>query len=126
MGLVLLQVEYYNYIALAFFALFALSVPIQFLLASKMLRQKSKPNRVKNTPYESAEQPIGKTRDIATEYLNFFAIFLPFEIISMVVVLWSISARQLDLTTNIAIIGLAIVSMALALLGYKFASDKSG
>jgi NADH:ubiquinone oxidoreductase subunit 3 (subunit A) len=121
-----MDVTYYNYIALAFFVLFALFVPISFLLTSKMLRVKSRGNRVKNTPYESAEQPIGKTRDVANEYLTFFAIFLPFEIMAMVVVLWSISARQLDLTTNIAVIGLAIVSMALALLGYKFASDRSG
>ncbi len=121
-----MDVTYYNYIALAFFVLFALFVPISFLLTSKMLRQKSRGNRVKNTSYESAEQPIGSARDIATEYLAFFAIFLPFEIMAMVVVLWSISARQLDLTTNIAIIGLAIISMALAMLGYKFISDRDG
>jgi len=121
-----MDVTYYNYIALAFFVLFALFIPISFLLTSKMLRQKSNGNKVKNTSYESAEQPIGKARDVATEYLTFFAIFLPFEIISMVVLLWSIAARQLGLAVNIAVIGLAIVSMILALLGYKFAGDKNG
>ncbi len=121
-----MDVTYYNYIALAFFVLFALFVPISFLLTSKLIRQKSHGNKVKNTSYESAEQPIGKARDVANEYLSFFAIFLPFEIMAMVIVLWSIAARQLDLAANIGVIGLVMASMALALLGYKFASDKNG
>jgi len=121
-----MDVTYYNYIALAFFVLFALFVPLSYILTSKLLRQRSKGNRVKNTPYESAEQPIGKTRDIVNEYLSFFAMFLPFEIIAIVIVLWSIAARQLDLADNVAVIGLVIISMALALLGYKFTSDRRG
>lgn len=119
-----MDVTYYNYIALVFFGLFALFVPLSFLLTSKMLRSSKAGNRVKNAPYESAEATIGKNRDIVDEYLPFFAIFLPFEIISMVIILWSVSARSLDLGTNVLVIGLVIISMALALAGFRFATDK--
>jgi NADH:ubiquinone oxidoreductase subunit 3 (subunit A) len=119
-----MDITYYNYIALVFFALFALSVPISFLFTSKMLRTKKAGNKVKNAPYESAEEPIGHARDVDNEYLSFFAIFLPFEIISMVIVLWAVAARQLGQGANVLVIGLIILSMALALAGYKFATDK--
>lgn len=124
--LYLMDVTYYNYIALVFFVLFALFVPISFLITSKMLRPDKRGNKVKNAPYESAEHTIGTGRDVANEFLSYFAIFLPFEIISIVLVLWAIVARVLPLETNVLVLGLALLSMAFALVGYKFTSDKRG
>ncbi len=121
-----MDVTYYNYIALGFFVLFAIFVPVSFLLTSKLLRPKSIGNKAKNTPYESAEEPIGSSRDVVNEYLPFFAMFLPFEIIALSIVLWTISARELPLGTNVLVLGLVITSMLLALVGYRFASERLG
>jgi NADH:ubiquinone oxidoreductase subunit 3 (subunit A) len=119
-----MDVTYYNYIAVGFFILFAIFVPVSFLLTSKMLRPSKPGNRVKNTPYESAEEPIGRSGDVDNEYLAFFAIFLPFEVISMIILLWAVAARSLAAGINVAVIGLLIITMVLALAGYKFASEK--
>ncbi len=120
-----MDILYYNFIAIGVFFFLATSVPTTFLIASMLLRRNPAGNPVKNTPYESAEEPIGTVRDVDNEYLPFFAIFLPFEIISLVLVLWAGSARGLDLGTNFMIMGLAVASMFLALVGYKFAVDKN-
>ncbi len=118
-------VSYYNYIALVFFALFALFIPASFLLTSKMLRVNKPGNKVKNAPYESAEEPIGKSKDVDDEYLAYFALFLPFEIIGLGVLLWSVVARQVTLLTNILVIGLVILSMGFAFIGYKITTEKT-
>jgi NADH:ubiquinone oxidoreductase subunit 3 (subunit A) len=115
----------YNYVALFIFVLFAAFVPLSFLLTSWFLRPHKPSNPVKGTSYESAEQPIGRIKDVANEYLPFFAIFLPFEIISMVLLLWAVSARQLPPLTNVIMIGLPILAMTFAWLGYKMTVDKS-
>lgn len=119
-----MYLDYYNYIALVVFVLFAIFIPASFLFTSKLLRKNPPGNRVKGTAYESAEQPIGSGRDIDNEYLPFFAIFLPFEIMAMVFILWAIAARTDGSSTNIMIVGLAVLSMALAIVGYKYTSDK--
>lgn len=119
-----MYLDYYNYIALVIFALFALFIPLSFLFASKLLRPRRAMNPVRGTPYESAEEPIGRSRDIVTEYLPYFVLFLPFEIIAMLLVLWSIAARGISIYTNLLIIGLAVVSMALALVGYRLTNRK--
>ena len=116
-----MYLDYYDYIALFIFVLFALFVPASFLLTSKLLRPHKAMNPVRGTSYESAEEPINSGRDVVNEYLHFFVLFLPFEIVGMVLVLWAIAARGLSLTANILIVGLAVVSMALALIGYKIA-----
>lgn len=115
-----MAIQYYNYIALAVFVLLSISVPASFLLTSKFLRPSPSKNKTKQAPYESAEATIGKTRDVDNEYISFFALFLPFEIISMVLVLWALVARSLDPLTNALALGLAVLSMFLALIGYKF------
>lgn len=114
-----MYLDYYDYIALIIFLIFAAFVPVSFIVASKMLRPKRPDNPVKGTPYESAEQPIGTHMDVINEYMGFFALFLPFEIIGILLVLWAPAARSLDIVTNIFVLGLAVVSMVLALAGYR-------
>ncbi len=116
--------ESYNYIALFIFILFSASVPISFLVTSWFLRPHPPKNPVKGTSYESAEAPIGRTKDIVNEYIPFFTIFLPFEIISMMTILWAIASRQLPALIDVAAIGLPLFGMAFAWLGYKMAVDK--
>ena len=77
----------YSYIVILIFAAFALIIPTLFILSSKLLGNKYTGNKVKNAPYESAEATIGSEIDIDNEYLPYFAIFLPFEIITVIIIL---------------------------------------
>ncbi len=115
----------YDYAAILIFALFAVFVPVSFLITSKMLRPKSRRNSVKNAPYESAEETIGESRDVENEYLPFFALFLPFEIIAIVILLWATGSRSILYMPDMMVIGLAVFSALFALIGYRFASDKN-
>lgn len=125
MQLLVVEMSTYEYVAILFFAAFAIFVPVSFLISSKLLRKNSPGNPVKNAPYESAETSIGSGRDIDNEYLPFFALFVAFEIIGMLVLLWSLVTRQLGYGANLLVIGLTIVSMAFALIGYRFTIDKN-
>lgn len=111
----------YNYVALSLFAAFAAFVPLSFLLASKLLRKKRRGNPVKNAPYESGEETIGRSRDIDNEYLPYFMLFLPFEITIAILMIWSTGVRQLDYSTNMAFMALGIFATAVSLIGYKMA-----
>jgi NADH:ubiquinone oxidoreductase subunit 3 (subunit A) len=114
----------YNYVAIVFFIAFAIFLPLSLLLTSRILRSDKPGNKVKNSPYESAEETIGRVKDTDIEYMPFFAIFLPFEIVAMVLILWSVSARSLSFTTNLMVIGLAIVAMVMSLIGYLYIREK--
>ncbi|MGC8648833.1 MAG: NADH-quinone oxidoreductase subunit A [Candidatus Micrarchaeia archaeon] len=109
----------YNYIALFLFFLFALLVPILFLLFSMLIREKSRANKIKNAPYESAEESIGSARDIENEYLPYFTIFLPFELIIIFLFIWAPNLKLIDQSNNIILIGLLIVAMFLSAVIYK-------
>ncbi len=116
----------YDYLALIFFIAFAVFVPVSLLLASKMLRKDKPGNPAKDAPYESAEFTIGSHRDVINEYLPFFAIFLPFEIIAIFLLLWSVAARSIDPLSNVLVVSLAFVAMLFGIVGYKMTSDKHG
>jgi NADH:ubiquinone oxidoreductase subunit 3 (subunit A) len=111
----------YNYIALLIFVAFAAFVPASFLLAAKLLGRKSSGNPVKNAPYESGEETIGNSKDIDNEYLPHFMIFLPFEIIIVVLILWSTVTKTINLEVNIAILMLGVVATFLSFIGYRMA-----
>ena len=69
----------YNYIAILFFAVLGISIPLLFLLIAKLIGRRSPGNKIKNAPYESAEESLGGSRDVDNEYLPYFMLFLPFE-----------------------------------------------
>ena len=117
---------FYNYLALAFFIIIGLLIPASIILTAKMLGRRVPGNQVKNAPYESGEATIGGSRDIDNEYLPYFMLFLPFEIVLAIIILWSTVARGIGYNTGVEIIGLAIVSMAMALVGYKFVRGRDG
>jgi len=108
----------YNYIAILFFAIVAVFVPYSMLLTAKMLRRRRLDNPVKNAPYESGEKTIGKNRDIINEYLPYFMLFLPFEVVALLLLLWAPVSKSLSYTNNLLMIGLAGVAMLFAFLGY--------
>ncbi len=115
----------YNLIALAFFAVFAIFVPLSFLLTSALLRSKKSRNSVKGTPYESAEMPIGKNKDVINEYLPYFILFLPFEIIAVLLAVWAVAAHSMALGQNLLSVGLAFFAGAFAMIAYRFISDNN-
>ncbi len=114
----------YTYIAITFFSLFALFIPASFLLASKLLRKNEPGNPVKNSPYESAEASVGSHRDIDNEYLPYFMLFIPLEILSIVLLLWSVTASSLGIVQDSMYLGITVMSTAFALVGYRFITDK--
>ena len=65
----------YDYVALVLFVVFAIFIPVSFLLTSKLLRKRGTGNPVKNSPYESGEETIGRSKDIDNEYLSYFMLF---------------------------------------------------
>lgn len=112
----------YNYISLLFFSAFAILIPASLILTSRMMRKKSKPSKAKNSPYESGEKSTGGSRDIDTEYFPFFMIFLPFEIVTILVLLWSVVAGITPHTQGLEMLGIVLVSTAFAVMGYKLIS----
>ncbi len=108
----------YNYIAIVFFAAVAIFVPFSFLLTAKLLRHRIGGNPVKSSPYESGEATTGKNRDVINEYLPFFMMFLPFEVVVMILLIWSFVSRQIGYLNGLLIIGLAAMSLLFAFTGY--------
>ena len=109
----------YNYLALLFFAVFAVFIPASFLMFAKLLGKRSEGNPVKNAPYESGEETVGRSRDIDNEYLPFFMIFIPFEIIVAILILWAMVARDLTYSYGIAFAMLGVLATVLSLVGYR-------
>jgi NADH:ubiquinone oxidoreductase subunit 3 (subunit A) len=109
----------YDYVALLLFIAFAVFIPVSFLFAARLLGRRESGNPVKNAPYESGEETTGDSRDIDNEYLPYFMLFLPFEVIIAFLILWSTSARQMSYSTNIMMLLLAVFATAMSLVGYK-------
>ncbi|MGC8651887.1 MAG: NADH-quinone oxidoreductase subunit A [Candidatus Micrarchaeia archaeon] len=116
----------YNYIALVFFAAFSIAIPLLLLFVAKLIRPAEPRNAVKNAPYESAEAAIGAGADLYNEYLPYFMLFIPFEIIVVVVMLWAYVARMLSYMQGVYVLGLAFAAMVLAVIGYGLIGVKNG
>jgi NADH:ubiquinone oxidoreductase subunit 3 (subunit A) len=116
----------YNYLAILFFAMLGLLVPLMFLLFAKLIGRQSPGNPVKNASYESAEESSGGSRDVDNEYLPYFMLFLPFELTLAMLILWSTVSRVIDYNTSLDIILLVVISMAFSFAGYKLIGDVTG
>ncbi len=96
------------YIAIVIFAVMALLEPLLMLLTSIMIRRGAMPSRVKKSNYESAEESRGSRTTVMSEYLYYFPMFLAFEIITAVMLIWVTVARASAPLVNYAILGLFI------------------
>jgi NADH:ubiquinone oxidoreductase subunit 3 (subunit A) len=76
-------------------------------------------NAVKNAPWESGEASVGRARDVENEYLPFFSLFLPFEVVAGILLVWSIVAYGAGYEAGISVILLAVASCGAAFFGYK-------
>ncbi len=117
----------YDYVVLGVFALLGMLIPASLLISSKILGFKSQGNKVKNAPWESAEESVGESLDIDNEYLPFFSIFLPFEIIAAIFIVWASQAKNIAYNQDVGVIVLATLSAFVVLGFYKLAArDKHG
>jgi NADH:ubiquinone oxidoreductase subunit 3 (subunit A) len=77
----------YNQIAAVTIILLSLAVPFLLVFISKMMQKKASGNKVKDSPYESGEEPIGRKTNFESEYLSYFVIFLPMEFVAVLLLL---------------------------------------
>ena len=99
------------YAQIVIFALIAVFIPLSLLLFSRLVRPRSSNNEVQTLAYESAEESIGQKVEIMHEYLHYFTVFLAFEIISVVVIIWSTFSRQAQSSSGLYIIALLIFGL---------------
>ena len=116
----------YNYIALVLFALLGIFIPVSFLMTAKILGRKYKPNDVKDAPYESGEKTVGSSRDIDSEYFPFIMLFLPFEVIAILVLVWSYASGIMSKYSGLYMVLLLVFATVFSVIGYKIIGDNSG
>lgn len=100
-----------QYLQVAIFAIIAVLIPASMLLFSMLVRPKNKSNKVQVLSYESAEETIGQRVEIMHEYLHYFIAFLSFEIIGVIVIIWSTFARSAQSLNGVYIIFLLLLGV---------------
>ncbi len=98
------------YVAIIIFAVIAFLEPVLMLLGSKLIRRRSRPSRAKQNNYESAEESYGRRTSVMNEYLYYFPMFLAFEIILAVMLIWVVSVGSVSKFVNYAILALFVLS----------------
>jgi NADH:ubiquinone oxidoreductase subunit 3 (subunit A) len=104
------------YIQVAVFALLAVFLPISLLIFSKLVRPNKGSNKVQRQNYESAEESIGDKVTVMNEYLHYFSMFMAFEVIGIIVIIWSAFSRQLLESKGIYVIALLVFGLFFELL----------
>ena len=98
-------------LAIAVFILFSVFTPVSLILTSRALRRHTQRNSVKDSPYESAEESRGNGISIMNEYLHYFSMFIAFEILVVVVLVWAPVSKSVTFIPSIAILGLLVLGM---------------
>lgn len=93
-------------VAVIIFMLFSILTPVSMLLTSIFLRKRTVKNEVRDGSYESAEESKGSRISIMSEYLHYFGMFIAFEIIVGIILIWAPVARQFQLISAIEVLGL--------------------
>ncbi|MDE1768650.1 MAG: NADH-quinone oxidoreductase subunit A [Candidatus Micrarchaeota archaeon] len=113
-------------VAVAIFIVFSIFVPASMLLTSMLLRRNTQSNSVRDASYESAETSKGNRISIMTEYLHYFGMFISFEIVVAIILIWAPVANQIALTPTIELFGLmgaGFILEALVLLTARSRDD---
>ncbi len=111
------------YIVVAVFVILSLFEPLSMLLFSRVVRRRSPGNPVKNGNYESAEDSIGTRTSTMSEYLYYFPLFIMFEVVTAVVLIWAVNAKAMQGAYDWPIVSVLVVSLFLeflALLTVKY------
>ncbi len=105
--------------AILIFIIFSVFVPVSMISASIMLRGRTRRNRVRDAPYESAEASSGGGVSIMKEYLHYFSMFIAYELLVAIALVWVPVARVVSFGSSMAVLGLlgaGIVMEALVVL----------
>ncbi|MCL4387682.1 NADH-quinone oxidoreductase subunit A [Candidatus Marsarchaeota archaeon] len=116
----------YNYIALVLFVLLGIFIPVSFLMTAKILGRKYRPNDVKDAPYESGEKVVGSSKDIDSEYFPFIMLFLPFEVVAILALVWSYASGIMSRYSGLYIVLLLVFATVFSLIGYRVIGDDNG
>ena len=100
-------------LAILIFIAFSIFTPISLIITSRTLRRNTKRNIVKDSSYESAEESVGSRISIMNEYLHYFSMFIAFEIIAAMVLVWAPVAKVVPEIPSIAVLGLLVVAALL-------------
>jgi NADH:ubiquinone oxidoreductase subunit 3 (subunit A) len=98
-----------TYLALLIFLLFGAFLPISMILTSKLLRPERSDNSVKNANYESGEESVGGRISIMKEYLHYFSLFLAFDIITAIILIWAFAGNTIGGIPSGYILALAVL-----------------
>lgn len=114
----------YTFVVVFFFGAIALFVPLSMLLLAKLLGARTRQNPVKLENYESAEAPIGTKRDVTSEYLHYFPLYLGFEMVIVVLLGWGTVYTKLSQMVGLGIIGLSAIAFVMAAFALAIAHSK--
>lgn len=113
------------YVAILVFLAISLFVPFSLILTSIMLRKPEKSDPISSDSFESAEASTGQRVSIMNEYLHYFPIFLSFEVVMTIVIVWSLTARSIPFNSGLVILGLPFLSMLFAVFVLRFTKVQS-
>ncbi len=102
----------YQYLQILVFAIVALLIPALLLAASKLVRKSGRGNAVTGKPYESAEETVGERVGMMSEYLHYLVMFLAFDIIAAIVIVWSVFPRPMQIANGAYVILFVAVGLA--------------
>ncbi|MDE1846274.1 MAG: NADH-quinone oxidoreductase subunit A [Candidatus Micrarchaeota archaeon] len=114
----------YTYIPVAIFAALALFVPISMLVLAKLIGATPRQNPIKLENYESAESPIGVSRDITNDYLQYFPLYLGFEIVIVIILGWAAVSSSIPTAVSLGIIGISAVAFVLSSFALRISHAK--
>lgn len=120
------MVATYTYIPVAIFAAFALFVPISMLVLARLIGASPRQNPIKLENYESAEHPIGLSRDITNDYLQYFPLYLGFEIVIVILLAWAAVFGSISTGVSLGIIGICVVAFLLSAFALRIAHARDG
>ena len=106
------------------FMALALFVPASMLLLSRLIGAKPRQNPVKLGNYESGEVPIGSARDITSEYLHYFPLYLGFEVVVVIVLAWATSYGKLSMARDLEVMGISVLAFVMSALALAIAHMK--
>jgi NADH:ubiquinone oxidoreductase subunit 3 (subunit A) len=102
-----------QYVQLLIFAVIAALIPASALIFNRLVRPRAEDNEVKTLAYESAEESVGQRVEIMHEYMHYFVAFLAFEIIGVIVIIWSTFTRAAQVSDWIYMAALIVFGLVI-------------
>ena len=100
-----------NVVAIVIFIAFSIFTPVSLVITSIFLRRRPKRNAMIGSSYESAEESTGSRISIMNEYMHYFSMFLAFEILVAVIIVWAPIARRLSFMSSAVVLLLLVTGM---------------